>query len=341
MTHRRAGVVVASPQPRLRPAGILAYPLAASDGAAAAASGPARRRRLPMPPATKSNPANTPIPGAELWNGGEAANRFWRYAIARPARRAGQSSVLHDFVAAPTGVSRTSRVRCPEVITRRCQEPARSSQRSCRACRIAIGVLTRTFPPGLVDRALATTRRTEQRRRLLPARVVVYYTLASACLPRWATRRSCGCWSRAWRGPGHGWGQRRCGRCSPRSPGRWPPRRPRVRGIAAGGWWRWTAPPWTWRTPRPPGGVRRAPWGPRPGAFPQVRLVGLVECGTHAVLDAALGGLQLGERSLAPSRRLLVRSTQGCCWSTRACAAWSCGAPCRRRGGAAVALPPG
>jgi hypothetical protein len=32
-----------------------------------------------------------------------------------------------------------------------------------------------------------------------------------------------------------------------------------------------------------------------------VRLVGLVECGTHAVLDEAMGGLHLGEGSLAPS----------------------------------------
>jgi hypothetical protein len=41
--------------------------------------------------------------------------------------------------------------------------------------------------------------------------------------------------------------------------------------------------------------------GRGPGAFPQVRLVGLVECGTHAVVDAAMGGLHLGEGSLAPS----------------------------------------
>ena len=37
------------------------------------------------------------------------------------------------------------------------------------------------------------------------------------------------------------------------------------------------------------------------GAFPQVRLVGLTECGTHVIVDAAMGGLQLGESSLAPS----------------------------------------
>src|SRR6266508_4651164 len=43
---------------------------------------------------------------------------------------------------------------------------------------IAIGVLTRTFPPELVDRVIAKTGRGEQRQQLLPARVVVYYTLA-------------------------------------------------------------------------------------------------------------------------------------------------------------------
>src|ERR1035437_4001013 len=49
--------------------------------------------------------------------------------------------------------------------------------------RIAIGVLTSMFPPALVDEVLETTGRVEQRHRLLPARVVVYFTLAM-CL--WA-----------------------------------------------------------------------------------------------------------------------------------------------------------
>ena len=50
--------------------------------------------------------------------------------------------------------------------------------------RIAIGVLTRTFPPELVDRVIARTGRGEQRRRLLPARVVLYYTLAMCLFTR-------------------------------------------------------------------------------------------------------------------------------------------------------------
>lgn len=46
--------------------------------------------------------------------------------------------------------------------------------------RIALGALTHTFPPELVDRVIEQTGRAEQRRRLLPARVVVYFVLALA-----------------------------------------------------------------------------------------------------------------------------------------------------------------
>jgi len=35
------------------------------------------------------------------------------------------------------------------------------------------------------------------------------------------------------------------------------------------------------------------------GAFPQVRVVGLGECGTHAVIAAELGPISTGERELA------------------------------------------
>ena len=46
--------------------------------------------------------------------------------------------------------------------------------------RIALGALTHTFPPDLVDQVVQQTGRAEQRRRLLPARVVVYFVLALA-----------------------------------------------------------------------------------------------------------------------------------------------------------------
>jgi len=44
--------------------------------------------------------------------------------------------------------------------------------------RIVIGVLTSIYPPELVARVVAEAGRTQQRQRLLPARVVVYFTLA-------------------------------------------------------------------------------------------------------------------------------------------------------------------
>jgi hypothetical protein len=54
--------------------------------------------------------------------------------------------------------------------------------------RISIGVLTRAFPPALVDEVVDVTGTREQRRRLLPARLVVYFVLAL-----WLFRgRNCG-----------------------------------------------------------------------------------------------------------------------------------------------------
>ena len=54
--------------------------------------------------------------------------------------------------------------------------------------RISVGVLTRVFTPELVDAAVEGAGAREQRRRLLPARLVVYFTLAL-----WLFRgRNCG-----------------------------------------------------------------------------------------------------------------------------------------------------
>lgn len=58
-----------------------------------------------------------------------------------------------------------------------------SSSRERLSDRVAVGVLTRAFPPELVDEVLAATGRVEQRKRVLPARVVVYFVLAM-CLFR-------------------------------------------------------------------------------------------------------------------------------------------------------------
>jgi hypothetical protein len=54
--------------------------------------------------------------------------------------------------------------------------------------RISVGVLTRAFPPELVDEVIAVTGTREQRRRLLPARLMAYFVLAL-----WLFRgRNCG-----------------------------------------------------------------------------------------------------------------------------------------------------
>ena len=45
---------------------------------------------------------------------------------------------------------------------------------------VSVGVLTRTFPPGLVDEVIAGAGRTEQRNRSLPARVMAYFSIGMA-----------------------------------------------------------------------------------------------------------------------------------------------------------------
>jgi hypothetical protein len=198
-------------------------------------------------------------------------------------------------------------------------------------------VLTRTFPPELVDRVTTRTGQAEQRQWLPPARVVIYYTLAMCLFAQagyeevmrllveglaWMRR-----WHGAWRVPNKSsiarararLGPHRCGSCSSRSPGRWRPQRYQGRGIGIGGWWRWTARPWT--HPIPPANVAAfgRPGGAGPRRVPAGAAGGLVECGTHAVADAAVGGLHLGEGSLAPSlarslqRRMLLLADQGLC----------------------------
>lgn len=45
---------------------------------------------------------------------------------------------------------------------------------------VSLGVLARVFPPGVVDEVITRTGAAEQRSRLLPARVMVYYVMAMA-----------------------------------------------------------------------------------------------------------------------------------------------------------------
>jgi hypothetical protein len=45
---------------------------------------------------------------------------------------------------------------------------------------VSVGVLTRVFPPGVVDEVIAEAGRTEQRHRSLPARVMAYFSIGMA-----------------------------------------------------------------------------------------------------------------------------------------------------------------
>ena len=195
---------------------------------------------------------------------------------------------------------------------------------------ISVGVLTRVFPPDLVDRVVAEAGRTEVRHRLLPARVVVYYVLGLALFSQasyeevmrelveglsWASG-----WAQSWNVPTKAALFKARARLGPE------PLKALFEAVAAplavpgtrGAWYR------DWRlmsidgtcldvadTPANeaefgrPGSGR----GEGAGAFPQVRLVGLAECGTHALTGAAMGACTTGETTLA--RELLPSLGEG------------------------------
>ncbi len=186
---------------------------------------------------------------------------------------------------------------------------------------ISIGVLTRVFPRELVDRVVEETGRGEQRHRLLPARVVVYYVLGLALFSQCAYEEvmrmlveglswSQG-WSRPWAVPTKAALFKARARLGPE------PLQALFFSVAApvaaagtqGAFFR------DWRLMAVDGTTLDLPDTPandaafgRPssgrgegvGAFPQLRAVGLGECGTHAVIDAAVGGYTTSEKALLP-----------------------------------------
>jgi hypothetical protein len=185
---------------------------------------------------------------------------------------------------------------------------------------VSIGVLTRVFPPDLVDRVVAEAGRMERRQRLLPARVVVYYVLGLALYSSSSYEEVMRMlveglsWQSGWRRP---WSvptkaalfqaRRRLGS---------EPLRALFEAVAvplaeprtAGAFYRGCRlvsidgtcldaadTPANERAFGRPGSGR----GEGVGAFPQLRLVGLGECGTHALFAVAIGPLADDERALA------------------------------------------
>lgn len=186
---------------------------------------------------------------------------------------------------------------------------------------ISIGVLTRVFPPDLVDRVVAEADRTEQRHRLLPARVVVYYVLAltlfSDCAYEEVMRLLVE--GLSWQA---GWAQQWC---VPTKAALFKARTrlgsepvqvlfekvavPMADPATKGAWYRGlrlmsidgtsvdvadTAA--NDKEFGRPGSGR----GEGKGAFPQLRLVGVAECGTHALVDVAIGRSNTAEQKLVP-----------------------------------------
>jgi hypothetical protein len=185
---------------------------------------------------------------------------------------------------------------------------------------ISIGVLTRVFPPELVDGVVAEAGRRERRQRLLPARVVVYYVLALALFAdssyeevmrqlveglAWESG-----WRRRWEVPTKVAiykARERLGR---------EPLELLFRAVAVplasestrGAFYR------GWRVVSLDGtcldvadtvqndrafGRPGTGRGQGVGAFPQLRLVALAESGTHAIFDVAVGPYTSSEKHLA------------------------------------------
>jgi hypothetical protein len=185
--------------------------------------------------------------------------------------------------------------------------------------RIAVGLLTRSFPPDLVDRVVAECGRSGQRNRLLPPRVVVYFVLAMCLFSgqgyeevarllthglTWAKR-----WSGSWQVPTTAAISRARARLGPEplkalfaSVAR-PLATEATRGAFYGRWRLMAIDGTVFDVPDSPQNAER--FG-RPKthrtqrcAYPQVRMVALAECGTHAITTAALGPCTTSEPALA------------------------------------------
>jgi Insertion element 4 transposase N-terminal/Transposase DDE domain len=182
---------------------------------------------------------------------------------------------------------------------------------------ISLGVIARAVPPGRVRRVLAETGKASERERDLPAQVMVYYAIALALYMGSGTREVLRCLLEGLRWL---WGAEavkvagKSGISQARSRlGEAPLRRlyeELVRPIAAratrGAWYR------DWRLVSLDGSClevadtaeNRTEFGV-PGAsrgesaFPQLRLVALVENGTHVLFGARLGRYAEGEATLA------------------------------------------
>jgi hypothetical protein len=199
------------------------------------------------------------------------------------------------------------------------------------ADRIGVGVLTKVFPPELVDRVVDQAGARERRTRTLPARVVVYYLLAMVLFFQSG-------YTEVWNKlvAGLEWAHRFRARMllgMQPTPAAITLARQRLGWQVMAALLEQAAGPLAGQEQEAAfcSGMRLAavdgmcldlPDTPengqefgypasdgRRGPFPQVRVVGLGECGTRAVLGAALSPLATGEQALL--RQLLARLSPG------------------------------
>ena len=184
---------------------------------------------------------------------------------------------------------------------------------------VSVGLLTRVFPPGVVDEVIAECGRTEQRHRSLPARVMAYFSIGLALHSEGSYDDVLGLLTDglAWAGRGAEpvklpsksaifQARDRLGAepvkalfdrvaqplATTQSPGCWLAGR---RLVAIDG-----------TTLDVADTVVNDEFFGRPGvskgersAFPQARMVALAECGTHAIFDAEIGPCTTSELALS------------------------------------------
>ena len=194
---------------------------------------------------------------------------------------------------------------------------------------ISVGLVTRVFPPSIVDEVIAGSGRTEQRHRSLPARVVAYFAIGMALYAEgsyedvfaqltdglsWSSR-----WSESFSPPSKSaifQARARLGAAplkalfarvarplaSPANKGAFLAGR---RLVAIDGTCLDVADTTenTLAFGRP--GVNKG----EQAAFPQARVVAVAECGTHAIFDAVIGPYSTSEIEL--SRELVARLEPG------------------------------
>ena len=231
------------------------------------------------------------------------------------------------------------------------RKPARLANGARISDHVTLGVLTATVPGELIDAVLADTGRQSQRRRRLPARLVVYYVMALALYAQASYGEVLRCllegvrWLRlAGAGPPLA-GKSAITRARARL-GADPLRElfarvahPLAEPGTPGAWYRGrrlvSLDGTTIDLPDAPALARRfgRPAASRgASAFPQLRLLALTETGTHAIFAAAFGPYEVSEVRLAPE--LLRRLQPGMlCLADRAFVGFSrCGARPRLRG---------